>query len=101
MKALIISGGWHLVKTRSAPVFLRADGATWKASHQARPLAAACERAKIEPAITFHGLRDTYASMLAMRGVPMAVSVAALRDGVNPTPEKHYFILPPSSVPAT
>jgi integrase len=88
-------------KTGSAPVFLRADGATWKASHQARPLAAACEQAKIEPAITFHGLRDTYASMLAMRGVPMAVIAAVLGHADTRITEKHYAHLAPSYVADT
>jgi integrase len=93
--------GLALGKTGSAPVFLRADGATWKASHQARPLAAACEQAKIEPAITFHGLRDTYASMLAMRGVPMAVIATVLGHADTRITEKHYAHLAPSYVAET
>jgi integrase len=93
--------GLALGKTGFAPVFLRADGTTWKASHQARPLAAACGQAKIEPAITFHGLRDTYASMLAMRGVPMAVIAAALGHADTRITEKHYAHLGPSYVADT
>ncbi len=48
-------------------VFVRDDGKGWGPSHQQRPLDAASARAKIEPAATFHILRHTYASALAMR----------------------------------
>jgi integrase len=33
----------------------------------------ACNRAKIKPAVSFHVLRHTHGSTLAMRGVPMGV----------------------------
>jgi hypothetical protein len=35
-------------------IFIRADGGTWKASHQIRPIAEASERASIKPAASFH-----------------------------------------------
>jgi hypothetical protein len=42
--------------------------------------------AKIEPAATFHILRHTYGSALAMKGVPMGVIAAQVlrRDGRLP-----------------
>jgi integrase len=52
-------------------IFRRPDDMPWKASHQQRPLIEASKRAKIEPAVTFHVLRHTYASILAMKGAPM------------------------------
>ena len=51
----------------------RTDGQPWKPSQQTRPLKEACTLAKISPAIGFHVLRHTHASMLAMKGVPMGV----------------------------
>jgi len=38
-----------------------------------RPLREACNPAKIKPAVSFHVLRHTHGSTLAMRGVPMGV----------------------------
>jgi integrase len=60
-------------KLGSDPIFARADGAAWGTSHQLRPMAEGCRRAKIKPAISFHVLRHTHGSTLAMRGVPMGV----------------------------
>ena len=85
----------------NAPVFRRVDGRAWRASEQARPLLAACEAARISPPITFHGLRDTYASTLAMRGVPMAVIAAQLGHVDTRITEKHYAHLAPSYVADT
>jgi integrase len=49
----------------------KADGGRWGKSNQARPMAEACGRAKIEPAANFHCLRHTYASLAIMgRKVP-------------------------------
>ena len=40
---------------------------SWKAS-QGRPMAEACPRAKVKPAIAFHGLRHTWATHAVMVG---------------------------------
>jgi integrase len=45
----------------------------WGRSHHFRPLREACKAAGIVPPVSFHILRHTHASRLAMRGVPMAV----------------------------
>jgi integrase len=83
------------------PIFLRDDGKPWGASHQQRPLDAASNRAKIEPATTFHILRHTYASVLAMRGVPMGVIAAQLGHSDTRMTEKHYAHLAPNYVAET
>ena len=83
------------------PVFTRSDGRTWKRSEQARPLAAACGNARIGPPITFHGLRDTFASVLAMKGVPMGVIAALLGHADTRITEKHYAHLAPNYVADT
>jgi integrase len=82
-------------------VFLRDDGNAWGPSHQQRPLEAASARAKVEPAATFHILRHTYASALAMRGVPMGVIAAQLGHSDTRMTERHYAHLSPAYVAET
>ncbi len=82
-------------------VFVRDDGKAWGPSHQQRPLDAASARAKIEPAATFHILRHTYASALAMRGVPMGVIAAQLGHSDTRMTERHYAHLSPNYVADT
>jgi integrase len=82
-------------------IFTRDDGNAWKASHQKRPLEAACARAGIEPPATFHILRHAYASALAGRGVPMGVIAAQLGHSDTRMTEKHYAHLAPSYVADT
>ena len=88
-------------RARDAKVFVRADGNPWGASHQQRPLAEACHRAGISPAITFHILRHSHGSSLAMRGVPMGVIAAQLGHADTRMTEKHYAHLAPSYVADT
>jgi integrase len=82
-------------------IFLRDDGKKWGPSHQQRPLEAASARAGIKPAATFHILRHTYASSLAMRGVPMGVIAAQLGHADTRMTEKHYAHLSPNYVAET
>lgn len=82
-------------------IFLRDDGEVWGPSHQQRPLDAASKRAGIEPPATFHILRHTYASALAMRGVPMAVIAAQLGHADTRMTERHYAHLAPNYVADT
>lgn len=88
-------------RTGSAKLFLRSNGKQWSKSEQQRPLAAACEAAGIEPPANFHALRHTYASRLAMRGVPLAVVAAQLGHADTRMVEKHYGHLAPSYVAET
>jgi integrase len=82
-------------------IFKRADGDVWRKSHQRRPMLEACRRGKIKPAISFHGLRHTHASMLALRGVPMAVIAEQLGHAGTRMTEKHYAHLAPNYVADT
>jgi integrase len=71
-------------------IFKRADGNPWRASHQGRPIKEANARAQLNPPITFHGLRHTWASLAVMAGVPIAIVARNLgHEGTNTT-EKHY-----------
>jgi integrase len=83
------------------PIFVRDDGKSWGPSHQQRPLEAASEHAKIEPPATFHILRHTYASALAMKRVPMGVIAAQLGHADTRMTERHYAHLAPSYVADT
>jgi integrase len=61
----------------------------------------ACVRARISPAVSFHILRHSHGSMLAMRGVPMGVIAAQLGHSDTRMTEKHYAHLAPSYVAET
>ena len=82
-------------------IFKRSDGNAWGASHQQRPLEEASSRARLDPPATFHILRHTYASALAMRGVPMGVIAAQLGHSDTRMTERHYAHLAPSYVADT
>jgi len=85
----------------NARMLPRENGRPWAKSEQQRPLAAACEAARIEPSVNFHTLRHTYASRLAMRGAPLAVIAAQLGHADTRMVEKHYGHLSPSYVAET
>jgi integrase len=82
-------------------IFRRDDGGPWLASQQQRPLAEASAHAKIEPPATFHILRHSYASALAMRGVPLGVIAAQLGHSDTRMTEKHYAHFAPSYIAET
>lgn len=88
-------------KLADEPVFSRTDGGAWAKSHQLRPMREASQRAKIKPAVSFHVLRHTYGSLLAMRGVPMAIIAKQLGHADTRMTEKHYAHLAPSYVADT
>lgn len=79
-------------------MLLRADGAPWGVNHQVKPTAAACTVAKITPAVSFHILRHTYGSWLAMRGVALQVIAEALGHADTRITQRHYGHLAPSYV---
>jgi integrase len=58
----------------------------------------ASRRAKIKPEISFHVLRHTHGSTLAMKGVPMGVIAEQLGHADTRMTEKHYAHLSPSYV---
>jgi len=80
------------------PMFLKADGSAWRKSHQLRPIAGACQRAKIEPPINFHALRHTWASLATMNGVPLLIVAKNLGHSDTRMVEKHYGHLAPSYI---
>jgi integrase len=88
-------------KLADEPIFIRVDGGVWRASHQLRPMLEACRRAKIRPAVSFHVLRHTHGSALAMRGVPLGVIAEQLGHADTRMTEKHYAHLAPSYIANT
>ena len=88
-------------KKTTDQLLVRGDGKPWGASHQFRWMHDACEVADITPPISFHILRHTYASRLAMKGVPMPVIAAQLGHTDTRMTERHYAHLAPSYVADT
>jgi integrase len=93
----------RLTAGRSPGDFLlrRDDGRSWKRAEQLRPMREACALAGIAPAIGFHVLRHTHASILAMRAVPMAVNARQLGHSDTRMTERHYAHLSPNYVADT
>lgn len=77
-------------KAGTAFVFTRADGAPWGTNHHVRPLKEACAIAKIEPEISFHELRHSYASALAQRGVSLLTISNLLGHADTRITSRHY-----------
>ncbi len=77
-------------KTGDALVLTRADGKQWGHNHHVRALDAACEVAKISPAVSFHELRHTYASHLANAGVDLLTISKLLGHADTRITSKHY-----------
>lgn len=90
-----------LGKPRTDLLLHRADGTAWGESYQFRPLREACKGAGITPAISFHILRHTHGSRLAMAGAPLHVIAHQLGHSGVKTTEKHYAHLSPSYVADT
>lgn len=77
-------------KTGADFIFIRRNGRQWARSDQQRPMKEACQKAKIEPAIGFHELRHTYASMLAQRGIDLLTISKLLGHADTRITSKHY-----------
>jgi integrase len=72
----------------------------WKASEPTRFLRAACGAARINPPVSFHELRHSYASLLASAGVPLAFVAEVLGHSDSRITQKHYAHLSPSHLAA-
>ena len=81
-----------------APMFPRADGQRWGKSHQARRLAEASKAARIEPPVSYHALRHTWASHRVMNGADLMVVARVLGHSDTRMVERHYGHLRPSYV---
>jgi integrase len=79
-------------------IFVRPDKKAWGKSHQFRYLREACAIAKIEPAVSFHILRHSYASHLIQAGAPLPIIAANLGHADTRMTERHYAHLSKSYV---
>lgn len=75
-----------------------AAGKPWTHNLNQRPLKEACQNARIDPPISFHILRHTYASLAVMAGMPLMVLAQNLGHRDTRMVEKHYGHLAPSYV---
>jgi integrase len=76
-------------------------GREWAPSQQARPMRAACERAKINPPVGFHQLRHTWASLAIKAGIPMPIVARNLGHADTRMTERHYAHLAEDHVTQT
>jgi integrase len=79
-------------------MFHHEDGSAWKKSEQSRPMREACEHARIKPAVGFHTLRHTWASLAVMADVPLLVVAKNLGHTDTRMVEKHYANLAKSYI---
>jgi integrase len=71
---------------------------SWTHNRNQRPLRQACQNARIDPPISFHVLRHSYASLAVMAGMPLLVLAQNLGHRDTRMIEKHYGHLAPSYV---
>ena len=83
--------GWEVILSK-------ANGEPWRTSHQLRPMAQACQRAGINPPVSFHSLRHTWASLATMNGTPLLVVAKNLGHADSRMVERHYSHLAPSYI---
>ena len=79
-------------------IFTKADGEPWKHSHQQRPFKAALKKAGIAKNASFHSLRHTHASQMAMQGIELSIIAHQLGHSDSRMAERHYAHLAPSYV---
>ncbi len=85
-------------KSRMEHIFLTKEGRPWGKSLQSRRIRDVCGRAEIDPPITYHVLRHTHATLLAMKGVPLTVIAKQLGHSNTLITEKHYAHISPGYV---
>lgn len=88
--ALELFEGLSANKHADALVFTRADGSPWYRMAITREMAAANAGANIDPPVTFHHLRHTYATLLIKAEVPLFNVAKALGHESTRMVEKHY-----------
>jgi integrase len=77
-------------KSGTELVLQKNDGKPWGKNHHVRPLLEACKNAKINPPISFHELRHTYASTLAQLGVDLLTISKLLGHADTRITSRHY-----------
>jgi integrase len=81
---------WTAGKQSGEFIFTCEDGSAWLKSQQSRRMRDACAAARIEPAVTFHVLRHTFASLLVLQGTPLKFVSEVLGHSDSRMVEIHY-----------
>jgi integrase len=71
-------------------IFLRADGGPWGKAHQIRRMVDVSATARVEPAVSFHILRHTYASLYLMNGGDLPALAQQLGHADTRMTVRHY-----------
>ncbi len=71
-------------------VFQKENGSAWGRNHHVRLLMEANKNARIEPAVGFHELRHTYASLLAQAGADLLTISKLLGHADTRITSRHY-----------
>jgi integrase len=79
-------------------LFQAPRGGPWAKSNQIKRMRIVCERARIKPAVGFHALRHTWASLAVMNGTPLLVVARNLGHANTRMVEAHYGHLAPSFI---
>lgn len=79
-------------------IFTKADLSEWQHSHQGRRFKVALKAANINKNASFHSLRHTHASQLAMQGVELNVIARQLGHYDSRMAERHYAHLAPNYI---
>jgi integrase len=79
-------------------LFRASRGGPWEKGMQQRPMRLACEHARIKPAVGFHILRHTWASLAVMCGTPLIVVAKNLGHATTKMVETFYGHLAPDYV---
>jgi integrase len=89
---------WCAGRAGGELIFRTDQSGPWTRSLQAEPMREACTRAKIQPAISFHSLRHTWASLAVMNGTPLMVVAQNLGHADVRMVTQHYAHLSPGHV---
>lgn len=81
---------WCAGRSRDEQLFLRANGEPWATAQQVRRMRDASKQAKLGRPVSFHILRHTYGSLLALKGVPLKFIAEAMGHADLRMTEAHY-----------
>jgi hypothetical protein len=85
-------------KANSALLLTKSHASPWEKSEQSRRIKDACKLAKVDPPLSFHVLRHSYASLLVEAGTPLAFVADALGHTDTGMVGKHYAHLAPNYI---
>jgi integrase len=97
-EATALFGSWCAGRAGADVIFRTPGGKPWTPSLQAVRMREACQGARIEPRVSFHILRHSYASLSVMGGVPLMIVAQNLGHADLRMVTRHYAHLAPGHV---